>query len=134
MFVFYDPATYQVQHIINVAPPTYQEFLEQEGITNFILTNETIPINEIEVLPDLTIRQRVPMGLVIPPALTVNVESIIAGVPDGSLISINGVAQGTMDASTTLEFTPQTEGSYRFEIECSGYIKKDFTLEAIIQN
>lgn len=134
MFIFYNPNTLRVIHVITIAPPNYAEFLKTQPDQHWIETQDEYRPEEIEILPDLTIRRRALLNLSYPSSLTVNIESSIAGVPEGAAISINGGLQGTMDDSTVLEFTPQTEGSYRFVIECSGYIKKDFTLEAVVQD
>jgi hypothetical protein len=134
MFIFYNPNTRRAIHIVTIAPPNYAEFLATQPDQHWIETNESYRPDEIEILPDLSIRRRAPLDLSYPSSLTVDVESTIAGMPEGAEISINGELQGIMDDSSVLEFTPQTEGSYRFVIECSGYIKKDFTLEAVSQH
>jgi hypothetical protein len=134
MFIFYNPNTLKVVHVITIAPPNYAEFLETQPDQHWIETQDEYRVEEIEILPDLTLGRRALLNLSYPSSLTVDVESTVAGVPEGAAISINGELQGIMDDSTTLEFTPQTEGSYRFVIERSGYIKKDFTLEAVVQD
>lgn len=134
MFVFYEPSSLKIIHIVTHAPENYGEFLKDIPDQYWIEAEIIDPIDEIELTPELTIRRRQPMSIVHPDQLLVGVESTISNIPMGISIFINGEPQGVMDQSETLEFTPQTGGNYTFKFEGSGYIKKEFNLEAVIPN
>lgn len=131
MFIFYNPETLRVDHVVTYAPPDYSKFLSRMGDQHWVETNEEFKMEEIEILPDRTLRRRVPMSLEAPSSLRVGVSSMITGVPEGAKVFVNGTLQGVMDSSEVLDFTLETGGQYHFRFECSGYITKEITLEAI---
>jgi len=132
MFVFFDPTSRRVNHVITIAPEGYAEFLKENPLENeaWIEIEEEIPFLEIEVMKDLTVRRRVPMPLEYPTVVKVGEEFLIKNVPTGITISVNDAEMGVMDDSDVLEFTAGTGGFYRFKFEGTGYIPKEITIEA----
>ncbi len=128
MFVFFDPDTLRVNHVVMMAPPNYKDFLAGAPDQHWAESEETMTLEEIEVMSDRTIRRRVPMSLTVTSG-KVNEPTTIAGVPQGAAITFNGKSMGVMDASGVLEFTPTTGGTYRLRFEASGYITKEISIE-----
>ncbi len=128
MFVFFDPDTLRVHHVVMMAPPNYRDFLADAPDQHWAETEETMTMEEIEVMPDRSLRRRAPMSLTVTSG-KVNEPAIIAGVPEGAAITFNGKSMGAMDASGALEFTPTTGGTYRLRFEASGYITKEIAIE-----
>lgn len=132
MFVFFDRVTRAVQHIVTLHPIDYADWLRDNWpqSEDWLETDEAYRLEEIEVLPDKTLRRRQPMTLTYPQTVTTGVEFAIGGVPAGVSIIVNGAALGVMDDSGVLEFTAQTGGAYRFRFEGPGYITQEISLEA----
>ncbi len=128
MFVFFDPDSLRVDHVVMMAPPNYRDFLADAPDQHWAETDETMTMEEIEVMPDRTVRRRVPMQLAVRSG-KVNEPATIAGVPEGCSIKFNDKPMGVMDASGVLEFTPSTGGTYRLRFEASGYITKEIVIE-----
>jgi hypothetical protein len=131
MFIFYDPNTLKMVHAVIIAPPEYREFLLTKQDEHWIETDENITPEEVEVMPDKTIRRRVPMNISAPNIVSVGELHTITGVPEGISISVNGVNQGVMDSSQHIEFEPQIAGEYIFRFEGSGYIALEKKIEVI---
>ena len=47
MFIFYNPESLNVEHIVVYAPDDYKEFLEKQGDQNWIEAETDIPVSEI---------------------------------------------------------------------------------------
>lgn len=132
MFVFFHRDTRIVHHIVTLHPENYREWLENNPPAgeDWLETSDNYAIDEIEVLPDLSLRRRQPMTLTYPPTATTGIEFAILGVPSGVSILVNGAALGVMDDSGALEFTAQTGGAYRFRLEGPGVITQEILIEA----
>lgn len=132
MFVFFDPETRRVHHVVHMHPIDYGKWLENNPPQNedWVETNQDFAFEEIEVLPDKTLRRRQPMTLDYPRIVQTGVEFPITGVPEGVTIVVNGAEEGVMDASNLLEFTAGVGGRYRFRFEGPGYIAQEIEIEA----
>ena len=130
MFVFYNATTLTIDHVVHMAPPNYAAFLATRPDLTWAQTDQKLSPKEIEILPNKTIGKRVAMTLT-PTLAKAGSQSTVAGVPPGATISFNGAAQGVMDASGLLEFTPTTAGTYKITITCTGYIKQELSLEIL---
>lgn len=133
MIVFYNRDTLEIAHVISQAADQYVEYLQSPdypGDPFIISSSGPTNIDELEVLPGPVLAVRQPMALDAPTHCTVDVECVISGIPEGATISVNGEERGTMDGSGVLEFTAETPGPYRFYFACSGYIRKEITVEA----
>lgn len=131
MFVFYDPNTLKLIHAVIIAPPEYKEFLSTKPDEHWIETDENITPEEVEIMPDKTIRRRVPMNISAPNTIVLGQAQNITGIPEGVSINVNGTSQGVMDSSHIIEFDPQMSGTYVFRFEGSGYITQEKTIEVI---
>jgi hypothetical protein len=47
MFIFYNPQSLNIEHIVVYAPENYKEFLVQQGEQNWIEAETDIPVSEI---------------------------------------------------------------------------------------
>jgi hypothetical protein len=138
MFIFYDPETLKSNHIVAVAPPNYGEFLKTQPNLHWIETDETFSIEEIEILPDLTLRRRVPMQISVAHSRVdyetrmVDIpeyEIQVFGIPKGAIIYFDNQDAGIMDESGVMEFTTSIAGTYKLRFEASGYITKEISIE-----
>lgn len=131
MFVFYDPDTLKLIHAVIIAPPEYRDFLLTKPDEHWIETEENITPEEVEIMPDKTIRRRVPMNISAPDTVVLGEITNITGIPEGVSISVNGTSQGIMDNSQHIEFEPKISGEYIFRFEGSGYINQEKVIEVI---
>jgi hypothetical protein len=130
MFVFYNPTTLAIDHVVHMAPPNYAAFLATRPDLTWVQTDLKLSPKEIEILPNKTVGKRVAMTLT-PTLAKAGLESTVAGIPPGAAITFNGAVQGVMDASGLLEFTPATAGVYKITITCTGFIKEELSLEIL---
>ena len=131
MFVFYDPNSLKLLHVVVIAPPDYREFLSTQPDQSWVETDEDYAPEEIEIVPDHSIRRRQRMNIVAPDTVEVGQICQIAGVPVGVTILVNGEVYGTMDSEPNIEFEPKTGGTYTFRFEGSGFIAQEKTIEAV---
>lgn len=134
MFVFYNPETLKVIHLITLAPPDYKSFLSTQPDQHWIETDEEYSIEEIDITPELKLVRRIQMSVTGPDSIPLGSIMNFAGVPEGANIFVNDAELGVMDASGSLEITAETAGYYTFRFEAKGFITKEMTVEVISQH
>jgi hypothetical protein len=132
MFVFYEPETLKILHLVTLAPPDYADFLRTSNEENWFEADFDGDISEMEIMSDMTLRKRQHMSVIYSQPFKVGVESVISNIPNGVTVYINNIGQGVMDQSESLEFTPETGGIYTFRFEGSGFVTKEISIEAVL--
>ncbi len=103
-------------------------------LPNHVEHPEKIPHREIEIVMldgRPTVRRRAPMPIEAPALMTVGIEALISGVPEGVRIAVDGGDRGVMDASGRIEFTAEVAGFYKFAFSGSGWIGREIEIEAV---
>lgn len=145
MIVVYDPKTLVPYHFVSFHMPDYPAHLDGRGEL-YVMTDEAVVPQDLGVALDpqtgrprlyrrdgdalVPVETLAPLAIVAPEDLHVGVEAVFAAVPKGVAIAVNGAPQGVMDASGRIEFTPASPGRFRFRFSGSGWIAKEFALEA----
>ena len=132
MIVFYHSTSLAPVHIVTIYAEDYLKFIEStpQQWPHFVIPNAQLRPEEIEILPGPTWRRRQPMPVVAPMQINVGANFVISGVPSGAEIYLNGASCGTADGSE-IDMELGVAGFYRLRFECSGYITKEITIEAI---
>jgi hypothetical protein len=134
MIVFYNPSNYSPSHVVFEAADEYMKWLEDPATVHdspYVIIPERMSLEEIEILPGPAWRRRQPMQIIAPEQVIVGETFMITGVPNGATVAESYEVLGVMDASGVLEMTFDTPAIYTFQISCSGYITKEFTIEAL---
>jgi hypothetical protein len=134
MFIFYNPDTLKIDHIVIYAPPEYKEFISSQPNQHWLEIDETYEPDEIELTSDLQVIRRISMDILYPEKVLPTEVITITNVPETASITINEVLSGTMDNSRVLEITPNNSGFYKFKFEASGYLPKEITVEVTSQH
>lgn len=134
MFIFYNPDTLKIDHVVIYAPPEYKEFISSQSNQNWLEVDETYEPDKLEITPDLKVICRTNMDIMFPEKVLPDEVIIITNIPETASISINGVLSGVMDSSGILEVTPSNSGFYKFNFDASGYLPKEITVEVTSQH
>lgn len=134
MLAFFDPASREVVHLVTDHSDEYLNWALNPATTHaypYVLINDRMPMEHIEILPDHSVRRRVPMLVSGPPQVFAGDRFQIVGVPNSARVFIDSAEIGEMDASGVLDLTLETPARYVITLDCSGFIRKELHVEVL---